>query len=134
MKTLYDILGVSRTATQDDIKRAFHKLAHQHHPDKGGDAEVFKKVSEAYSTLSDPRKRSEYDYTLPSPNLRNANDPIQFTQTQQHQYQTVNVTFTTSSSPFHAHFMSEEEYQAAVRNAQQAQSKFWQAFNGPNNN
>lgn len=61
-KDYYDILGVARSASQDEIRRAFHKLAHQHHPDKsGGDAERFKEVNEAYQTLSDPNKRAQYD-------------------------------------------------------------------------
>lgn len=61
-KNYYDILGVQKTATKDDIKKAFHKLAHKYHPDKsGGDAEKFKEVSEAYSILSDDKKRAEYD-------------------------------------------------------------------------
>lgn len=58
----YEVLGVSRTATQEEIKKAFRKKAHQHHPDKaGGDEEVFKKVNEAYQVLSDENKRSQYD-------------------------------------------------------------------------
>lgn len=58
----YEILGVSRTATQDEIKKAYRKKAHQHHPDKkGGDEEAFKKVSGAYEVLSDKHKRAQYD-------------------------------------------------------------------------
>ncbi len=58
----YEILGVDKKASKDDIKKAFHKLAHKYHPDKGsGDAEKFKEVSEAYSILSDDKKRAEYD-------------------------------------------------------------------------
>ncbi len=61
-KNYYDILGVDKKATKDDIKKAFRKLAHQYHPDKkGGDAEKFKEVNEAYSVLSDDQKRSQYD-------------------------------------------------------------------------
>ncbi|MGH7141306.1 MAG: molecular chaperone DnaJ [Minisyncoccia bacterium] len=61
-KDYYRVLGVAKTATQDDIKKAFHKLAHKYHPDKdGGDAEKFKELSEAYSILSDDKKRAEYD-------------------------------------------------------------------------
>jgi molecular chaperone DnaJ len=58
----YQTLGVPRTATQDDIKKAYRKLAHQHHPDKtGGQDTKFKEVNEAYQVLSDPEKRSRYD-------------------------------------------------------------------------
>lgn len=57
----YDLLGVPKTASQDEIKRAFRKKAHEHHPDKGGDEATFKKLNEAYQTLSDPGKRQQYD-------------------------------------------------------------------------
>ena len=61
-KDYYKILGVSKDASQDEIKKAFRKLAHQHHPDKsGGDAAKFKEASEAYSVLSDESKRAHYD-------------------------------------------------------------------------
>lgn len=61
MMDYYNILGVSRDADQDTIKKAYRKLAMQHHPDKGGDPNQFQKISEAYDTLSDANKRSEYD-------------------------------------------------------------------------
>ncbi len=58
----YDILGVQKSASKDDIKKAFHKLAHKFHPDKKeGDADKFKEASEAYSILSDDKKRAEFD-------------------------------------------------------------------------
>lgn len=60
-KDYYEILGVARGATPDEIKKAFHKLAHKYHPDKGGDEKKFKEVSEAYQILSDPKKRAQYD-------------------------------------------------------------------------
>jgi len=61
-KDYYKILGVEKNASQDDIKKAFRKLAHQYHPDKtGGDEKKFKEASEAYSILSDEKKRSQYD-------------------------------------------------------------------------
>jgi molecular chaperone DnaJ len=62
MKNYYDILGVAKSASEEDIKKAFRKLAHKYHPDKkGGDEKKFKEVSEAYAVLSDKKKRSEYD-------------------------------------------------------------------------
>jgi curved DNA-binding protein len=61
-KDYYNILGVSKTASQDDIKKAYRKLAHQYHPDKkGGDEAKFKEASEAYSVLGDEKKRAQYD-------------------------------------------------------------------------
>lgn len=61
-KNYYDILGVGKSASQDEIKKAYRKLAHQYHPDKqGGDEAKFKEINEAYSVLSDGTKRSQYD-------------------------------------------------------------------------
>jgi molecular chaperone DnaJ len=57
----YDILGVEKNSTQDDIKKAYRKLAKENHPDKGGDPEKFKKISVAYDILGDENKRKEYD-------------------------------------------------------------------------
>ena len=62
---MYDTLGVSKSATEDDIKKAYKKLAMQHHPDRGGDAEMFKKISNAYETLIDPQKRAIHDNKPP---------------------------------------------------------------------
>jgi len=61
MDNYYDILGVQENATQEDIKKSYRKLAMEHHPDKGGDEEKFKKISEAYDTLGDDDKRSKYN-------------------------------------------------------------------------
>lgn len=61
-KDYYKILGVDKQASKEDVKKAFHKLAHKYHPDKhGGDAAKFKEISEAYSVLGDDKKRGEYD-------------------------------------------------------------------------
>ncbi len=60
-KNYYEILGVDKKASQDEVKKAFRKLAQKHHPDKGGDEAKFKEITEAYSILSDERKRREYD-------------------------------------------------------------------------
>ncbi len=57
----YDVLGVSKSASADEIKKAFYKLASKYHPDKGGDEKKFKEVNEAYQILSDEKKRKEYD-------------------------------------------------------------------------
>jgi molecular chaperone DnaJ len=62
MKNYYETLGVAKSASEDDIKKAFMKLAQKYHPDKkGGDEAKFKEVSEAYAVLSDKKKRAEYD-------------------------------------------------------------------------
>lgn len=61
-KDYYHILGVDKKASKDEIKKAFHKLAHQYHPDKnGGNEAKFKEVNEAYQILSDEEKRAQYD-------------------------------------------------------------------------
>ena len=61
-KDYYNILGVKKGASKDEIKKAFYKMAHKYHPDKkGGDEVKFKEVNEAYQTLSDDAKRSKYD-------------------------------------------------------------------------
>ena len=57
----YKTLGVPRTATADEIKKAFRKLARTHHPDAGGDEAKFKELNEAYEVLSDDKKRKLYD-------------------------------------------------------------------------
>lgn len=57
----YSTLGVGKNATDDDIKKAYRKLAMKHHPDRGGDEATFKKISEAYDVLSDPQKKQIVD-------------------------------------------------------------------------
>ncbi len=62
MKDYYKVLGVPKDATEEDIKKAFRKLAHAYHPDKsGGDEAKFKEANEAYAVLSDKKKRAQYD-------------------------------------------------------------------------
>jgi curved DNA-binding protein len=58
----YSTLGIDRSASPEDIKTAFKKLAMKHHPDRGGDAGKFQELNEAYSVLSDPEKRMMYDH------------------------------------------------------------------------
>ena len=61
MKDYYKILGVNKSANAEEVKRAYRRLAHKFHPDKGGDEAKFKEVSEAYQILSDADKRAQYD-------------------------------------------------------------------------
>ena len=73
MTTHYDTLGVSKTATIDEIKKAFKVLASKNHPDRGGSTEKFQEINQAYQTLSDPDKRAEYDN--PQPQFRSGPGP-----------------------------------------------------------
>merc|ERR1712093_298436 len=57
----YDILGVDKDASESEIKKAYRKLAMKHHPDKGGDPDKFKEMTEAHAVLTDPEKRKRYD-------------------------------------------------------------------------
>ena len=61
MKNYYEILGVSKNASKDEIKKAYRKLAHKYHPDKGGDEAKFKEINGAYQVLSNEQKRAQYD-------------------------------------------------------------------------
>jgi molecular chaperone DnaJ len=60
-KDYYEVLGVEKSASADELKKAYRKLAKQHHPDKGGDEETFKEIQEAYDVLSDSEKKANYD-------------------------------------------------------------------------
>lgn len=59
--SLYQVLGVSESASPDEIKKAYRKLASQHHPDRGGDTKKFQEVQAAYDVLSNEQKRQQYD-------------------------------------------------------------------------
>src|SRR3989338_10060090 len=61
MRDYYKILGITKSASEEDVKKAYRKLAHKFHPDKGGDAGRFKEISEAYQILSSRDKRAQYD-------------------------------------------------------------------------
>jgi len=80
----YETLGVTQSATPEELKSAFRKLAKQHHPDVGGDVSKFQAINEAYNTLSDANSRAHYDHTLrnPQPQFhhqhRQAGNPFEF--------------------------------------------------------
>ena len=71
MKDHYKTLGIDKNASKEDIKKAFRKLAHEHHPDKNkGDDKKFKEINEAYTVLSDDTKRANYDrFGSDAPNM-----------------------------------------------------------------
>jgi curved DNA-binding protein len=77
----YSTLGLNRNASDDDIKKAYRKMAMQHHPDRGGDEKKFKEVEEAYRTLSDPQKKQMFDMGM-DPNSQQFNsrgsNPFEF--------------------------------------------------------
>ncbi len=60
-KDYYELLGIPKNASQEEVKKAFHRLAHKHHPNKGGDEKKFKEINEAYQVLSSQEKRAQYD-------------------------------------------------------------------------
>lgn len=69
MSNLYSTLGITPSASFDEIKRAYRKLAAQHHPDRGGDTKKFQEIQAAYDLLSDPEKRRQYDNPQPQFNF-----------------------------------------------------------------
>ena len=64
VRTHYDLLGIAKSATQEDLKKAYRKACLKHHPDKGGDEELFKDIQIAYEILADDTKRHNYDRDL----------------------------------------------------------------------
>jgi curved DNA-binding protein len=113
----YAVLGVNKTSTPDEIKKAYRKLASQHHPDKGGDTAKFQQIQEAYAILSDPEKRQMYD-----------NPPLQgFHNTNFNQNIDLNDLF---SSIFGQHAGIHRNARQAYRT--QIQISLLEAYNGTN--
>jgi len=73
MADAYETLGVPRGASEDEIKKAYRKLAAKHHPDRGGDTAKFQEIQTAYDTLSDPHKRAAHDNPSPFSQFDNGN-------------------------------------------------------------
>lgn len=69
----YKRLGVNKNASPEEIKKAYKKLAMQHHPDRGGDQKKFQEINEAYDTLKDPAKKKYYDNPQPEINVNSSN-------------------------------------------------------------
>lgn len=61
MKNYFQTLGLNESASEEDIKRAYKRMAMQHHPDRGGDVSQFQEIQEAYDTLSDPQRRAQWE-------------------------------------------------------------------------
>ena len=75
----YDILGVSKNASQEEVKKAYREKAHQYHPDKtGGDEGKFKEINEAYQILGNPEKRAQYDRFGSAENFGPQGGPVGF--------------------------------------------------------
>jgi molecular chaperone DnaJ len=93
----YGVLGVDENATQEDIKKAYRNLAKENHPDKGGDEEKFKKITEAYDTIGDVNKRNQYDNQKSNPFGSNFADMFNsFNQQQKQQNHTSVITVNLS--------------------------------------
>jgi DnaJ-class molecular chaperone len=111
MQNPYQTLGIDRDATPDEIKRAYRKLASQHHPDKGGDKVKFQDIQVAYDTLSDPQRRAQID----NPDMGGFNQSFGFGPGQPFDFDTI---FNVFGARFH-----HPQQQARVK--QQARMSLW---------
>lgn len=101
MSNHYETLGVSQSASADEIKAAFRKMAKQYHPDAGGDAGRFQQINEAYQTLSDANSRAHYDHTLRNPFHNQGHfDPFSHPQANPFEF---HFNFGSSNDPFNIH-------------------------------
>ena len=79
MNNYYEILGVSKEASFDEIKKAYRKLSLKYHPDKnGGEDSKFKEINESYSVLSDQSQREMYDMKMAGPNIQGIPNGMHF--------------------------------------------------------
>lgn len=78
MSDYYSILGITKNASNDEIKKAYRKMASIHHPDRGGNKEKFQEIQAAYDTLADPQKKAEYDNPQPQFHFRHGGVPPGF--------------------------------------------------------
>jgi len=112
MKNYYSILGLTKTATAEEVKKAYRQLASKHHPDKGGDTARFQEIEEAYRVLSDPAQRSQYDN--PQPNFggfRFQQQPFDF-----------NTIFNMFGTQFEPHM---RQHAQAAHKPAQARMSLW---------
>jgi DnaJ-class molecular chaperone len=106
MTNYYQTLGVDRNANSDEIKRAYRKLASQHHPDKGGDKNKFQEIEQAYRTLGDPNKKAQYD----SPGFGNFDSNPGF---QSATFNFDNI-FNMFGAQFHPHMQRQQQAQMSL--------------------
>jgi curved DNA-binding protein len=103
----YSTLGVDKNATSDEIKKAYKRLAMKHHPDRGGDTQLFQNISQAYDTLGDPDKRSNYDAE------RSGQGRTQFHYTSEDPFGPFGQMFGGSANPFEQFFQGRQPRQRA---------------------
>jgi len=121
----YNTLGISKSSHSDAIKKAYRKLALVNHPDKNGDVEKFKKINEAYETLSDPEKRRQYDRFGKNPPKHGSSSPFNdifaniFKQQQQRQ-----PTPNKTNTPFVVGVTLKDVYNGCIKNIKVTRRRF----------
>jgi curved DNA-binding protein len=112
--THYNTLGVGENASPDEIKKAYRKMASQHHPDKGGDTAKFQEIEQAYRVLSDPAQREQYDFERRNPggNFRfnvNGHDMHGMPPGMEDLFRNFGFNFGGSNNPFEHHFRQQQQ-------------------------